>query len=118
MMHGTVESRGCRLHYRLSGDGPPLVFIQGAGIHASGCDPQVAELRHQFRCLTFDNRGVGESQPIGARITVDQMVECIEKVTAEEIQQISQDLFGHNQVGLSVLGKLNGLVVNPEELVC
>ncbi len=54
----------------------------------------------------------------GKFFTVDQMVECIEKVTAEEIQQISQDLFGHNQVGLSVLGKLNGLVVNPEELVC
>jgi len=54
----------------------------------------------------------------GKFFTVDQMVECIEKVTAEEVQQIAQDFFGHKQVGLSVLGKLNGLAVNPEELVC
>ena len=54
----------------------------------------------------------------GKFYTVDQMVESIEQVTADEVQKISQDLFGHNQVGLSVLGKLNGLVVNPEELVC
>ena len=99
MMHGTVESRGCRLHYRLSGDGPPLVFIQGAGIHASGCDPQVAELRHQFRCLTFDNRGVGESQPIGARITVDQMVE--DTLTVMDAAGIeSAHIAGHSLGGM------------------
>jgi predicted Zn-dependent peptidase len=54
----------------------------------------------------------------GKFFTVDQMVECIEKVTAEEIQQIAQDFFSQKQVGLSVLGKLNGLTVAPEDLVC
>ncbi len=54
----------------------------------------------------------------GQFFTVDEMVESIEKVTAQEIQQIAQDFFGHKQVGLSVLGRLNGLEVAPEELVC
>ena len=46
------------------------------------------------------------------------MVESIEKITAEEIQQIAEDFFSRKQVGLSVLGRLNGLAVTPEELVC
>jgi predicted Zn-dependent peptidase len=54
----------------------------------------------------------------GRFYTVDQMVESIEKITAEEIQQIAEDFFSRKQVGLSVLGRLNGLAVTPEELVC
>jgi pimeloyl-ACP methyl ester carboxylesterase len=55
------------------GAGVPIVFIQGVGIHGSGWDPQVSELG--AHCITFDNRGIGESQPAGAAITVNQMVE-------------------------------------------
>jgi predicted Zn-dependent peptidase len=54
----------------------------------------------------------------GKFFTVDQMVESIELVTADEVQTIAQDFFGGKQVGLSVLGRLNGLTIDPEELVC
>ena len=57
------------------GEGVPVVFIQGVGIHGCGWNPQVAELSAHFRCITFDNRGIGDSQPVGAAVTVDQMVE-------------------------------------------
>jgi len=65
----------CSISYRTVGEGVPIVFIQGVGIHGSGWDPQVSELGAHFRCITFDNRGIGESQPAGAAITVNQMVE-------------------------------------------
>ena len=52
-----------------------MVFIQGVGVHGSGWKPQVRELRARFQCLTFDNRGIGGSQPPVVPITVPQMAE-------------------------------------------
>ena len=69
----TFEFRGCRLAYRTEGAGPPLVMIQGVGAHGLGGNPQVEILKKDFTCLTFDNRGIGESQPQGAPLSVDQM---------------------------------------------
>lgn len=71
----SAEYRGCRLAYRVEGDGPPVVLVQGVGVAGSGWTPQVQALRARFRCLTFDNRGMGASQPAGAAITVRQMAE-------------------------------------------
>ena len=71
----SIEHCGCRLAYRVSGDGPPVLFIQGSGVHGDGWRPQVDVLASRFRCLTFDNRGMGNSQPYGTSITVEQMAE-------------------------------------------
>ena len=70
-----AEHRGCRLAFTVEGSGPPVVLIQGVGVAGSGWTPQVQGLRSRFRCLTFDNRGMGASQPAGAAITVQQMAE-------------------------------------------
>ena len=70
-----LDHRGCRLTYRITGDGPPVLFIQGSGLHGDGWLPQVNALASHFRCLTFDNRGMGNSQPYGTPITVEQMAE-------------------------------------------
>lgn len=74
-MEGTVEHRGCKLHYRVEGQGPRVLFIQGVGVHGDGWRPQVHGLASQFECLTFDNRGIGKSQPIGEPITVELMAD-------------------------------------------
>jgi pimeloyl-ACP methyl ester carboxylesterase len=70
-----AEHRGCRLAFRVEGSGPPVVLIQGVGVAGSGWTPQVDGLRARFQCLTFDNRGMGASQPAGVAITVEQMAE-------------------------------------------
>lgn len=70
-----VAHRGCPLAYRVAGDGPPVVLIQGVGVHGDGWRPQVEALASSYRCLTFDNRGLGRSAPAGAPITVEQMAE-------------------------------------------
>ncbi|MBC8165465.1 MAG: insulinase family protein, partial [Bryobacteraceae bacterium] len=49
---------------------------------------------------------------------VDEMIEAIEKVTAEEIQAIAQDFFGGRQIGATVLGRLGGVELTPEDLRC
>jgi len=53
-----------------------VVLIQGVGVAGSGWTPQVDALRAEFTCLTFDNRGMGASQPIGsAPVSVRQMAD-------------------------------------------
>lgn len=69
----TVE--GCPLHYTTVGQGPPVLWIQGVGVHGPGWAPQVAACAQRFTCITFDNRGLGRSVPRGAAITVERMVD-------------------------------------------
>src|SRR5436190_4172352 len=52
---------GIRVHYDVSGDGPPVLLISGLGSPAIGWALQVKALAAHFRVVTFDNRGVGES---------------------------------------------------------
>lgn len=64
---------GCQFSFGIEGQGPPVVFIQGVGVHGRGWTPQVEDLRADYECLIFDNRGMGASQPVGAPLTVEQM---------------------------------------------
>ena len=61
---------------------------------------------------------IGGPLPAGRVFTVDEMVECIEAVSADQIRTISQDFFAGKQVGLVALGRTNGVEFTPEELVC
>jgi pimeloyl-ACP methyl ester carboxylesterase len=70
-----LEHRGCRLAYQVGGKGPPVLFIQGVGVHGTGWAPQVAALSAAFRCLSFDSRGIGGSQPRGVSLSVAQMAD-------------------------------------------
>jgi pimeloyl-ACP methyl ester carboxylesterase len=68
-----LEYEGCQLAYHVYGSGPPVLFIQGVGVHGRGWAPQIEELRSRFTCVCFDNRGMGESQPAARPISVAQM---------------------------------------------
>jgi pimeloyl-ACP methyl ester carboxylesterase len=70
-----LEHRGCGLSYSVLGTGPPVLLIQGAGVHGSGWQPQIEELQARYRCLSFDNRGIGCSQPMGSGLTIAQMAD-------------------------------------------
>ena len=72
----TLERDGCRLSYEVVGRGPPVLLIQGVGVHGGGWRPQVEALADRYTCLTFDNRGMGRSQPMGpGRLTLARMAE-------------------------------------------
>lgn len=56
-----------RLYYEDSGgDGPAVLFCHGFVLDHSMWDAQVAALRDEFRCLTWDERGHGMSECRGA----------------------------------------------------
>ncbi len=69
----SLEFQGCRLAYRVDGAGPPLVMIQGVGAQGTSPNPQIERLAPHYTCLSFDNRGIGASQPVGGELTSFQM---------------------------------------------
>jgi pimeloyl-ACP methyl ester carboxylesterase len=68
-----LDHDGCRLAYQVAGDGPPVLLIQGVGVHGGGWTPQLEALSREFRCLAFDNRGMGASQPLTRSLSVGRM---------------------------------------------
>jgi len=70
-----LEHKGCRLAYTVRGAGEPVLFIQGVGVHGCGWGPQIDAFENTHQCLAFDNRGIGESQPLGAELSIEQMAD-------------------------------------------
>lgn len=94
-----IESRGCRLAFDVRGSGTPVLLVQGVGVQGDGWRPQTDALAERYTCITFDNRGLGRSQPVGAPVTVAQMAEDARAVLdAERIA--SAHVVGHSLGGL------------------
>jgi predicted Zn-dependent peptidase len=49
---------------------------------------------------------------------LDELIDRIEEVTAEDLQQTATEFFRTNQIAVTVLGNLNGLKLTREQLVC
>jgi pimeloyl-ACP methyl ester carboxylesterase len=96
---GAVEHRGCRIAYEVRGAGPPLLLIQGVGVHSSGWTPQTDALADHYTCLTFDNRGVGRSRPAGGPITVEQMADDA-RALMDAVGWESAHVAGHSLGGI------------------
>jgi 3-oxoadipate enol-lactonase len=56
-----ISANGIKIHYDLQGEGIPLVLIAGLGYPAWQWQRMLPYLTRQLRVITFDNRGVGET---------------------------------------------------------
>ena len=65
-----IAVNGVRLHYELSGAGPPLVFVHGMCGRGAVWSGQVDRLSDAFTCVTYDRRGHGSSSDGDAPHTV------------------------------------------------
>jgi predicted Zn-dependent peptidase len=54
----------------------------------------------------------------GRFFTIDEMVEAVEQVTAEEVQKVAQEFFRGRQIGATVLGRVSGIDLTADELRC
>ncbi|MGH2729315.1 MAG: alpha/beta fold hydrolase, partial [Actinomycetota bacterium] len=61
-----VEVDGVKLFYEEAGDGPPVVFSHGLFMDHEMFDPQVDVLQKEFRCVTWDERGHGQTDAAGS----------------------------------------------------
>jgi len=67
---------GIRMHYDMVGNGDAVLLISGLSMPGAAWAPQVKALAPHFRVLTYDNRGVGETDlPPEPVYTVGQMAD-------------------------------------------
>lgn len=58
----SVDASGTELYYERSGNGEPLLLIQGmSATHLTWGAPFLAGFEDSFDCIVFDNRGMGRS---------------------------------------------------------
>ena len=72
---GYVDANGIRQHYLEWGspDAPPVVMLHGIGLCASVWSCTAARLAQDYRVLSFDLRGHGESEKPGAGYTFKEL---------------------------------------------
>ena len=87
------------LYYEVAGAGPPILFVQGAGAIGGAWRPQVDNLREAFNCVTFDNRGIGQSTAGAPALTIEQMAKDA-LALCDELGLESVHIVGHSMGGL------------------
>ncbi|MDB5481416.1 MAG: alpha/beta hydrolase fold protein [Caulobacteraceae bacterium] len=108
----TVDIDGVNLHCDIEGEGPPLLLIAGLGANASSWATIKPLLKGRFTCITFDNRGVGQSDAPPGPYTIDQMADD----TAGLIRRLGYDRV--MAVGWSLGGSvLQALMIRNGDLV-
>ena len=50
--------------------------------------------------------------------TLDEMIQSIEVITAEQVQRIAQEFFDPEHITLAMLGNLGDFKIRREDLVC
>ena len=68
-----IEVDGRRIHYRLDGEGPPLVFVHGWTMNLSCWDAQAAHFSRNYRVYRYDWRGMGKSSGATPPFTMEQL---------------------------------------------
>ncbi len=60
----SIDAGGTELHYLRAGAGEPMLLIQGmSATHLTWGRPFLSPLEESFKCVVFDNRGMGLSGP-------------------------------------------------------
>lgn len=95
----SLRRKDIDLHYELSGDGPPVLLIQGVGVVGECWRPQASGLRNNFQTLIFDNRGIGRSVPCRGPVTIEAMAEDAEALL-DEVGWASAHVVGHSMGGV------------------
>lgn len=72
-----------------TGEGPPLLLVMGLGYGRWGWEPLVPLLAPDFRVITFDNRGIGESgHPEGPYTAAMMAEDCRSVLDAAGFDQV------------------------------
>jgi pimeloyl-ACP methyl ester carboxylesterase len=72
-----VESAGCRISYRVVGEGPPLLLVMGLGADGVAWQDHAQAYVSSFRCIIPDNRGAGLSEaPTGPYSSAQMAADC------------------------------------------
>jgi 3-oxoadipate enol-lactonase len=87
-----------RIGWQATGDGHPVLLIQGLGYGRWGWDPVVPGLAERYRVISFDNRGIGESEvpegPYTAAEMADDALQVLDEAGAGRAHVVGASLGG------------------------
>lgn len=113
----TVPSTGIELYYEEHGSGPPLFMIFGFTGNAQSWALQLRDFTPHFRCIVFDNRGVGRSSAPEGAYTIEEMaadaVAVMDAVGVERTHVLGYSMGGQiaQQVALTAPERVDKLVL-------
>ena len=68
-----VSIGDAEIHYEEAGQGPPLLLVPGLSGVGAFWSAQIAEFSRDFRVITHDHRGAGQSTHSRIKYSVEQM---------------------------------------------
>ena len=101
MLRHVTSADGVRIACEVSGEGPPLVMVHGAGSGRWSFDAMRAQLDRSFTVIAIDRRGRGDSTD-GDEYGLDRECEDVAAVVREAGPGAL--LFGHSYGGLVAAG--------------
>lgn len=69
----TVKVRDINIYYEIHGEGEPLILVSGYGASSERWLLQIPHFSHEYRVVTFDNRGTGRSDKPDIPYTMEIM---------------------------------------------
>jgi len=101
------------LYFETVGSGPPLVFLSGWAMTCECWRPAVALLAKRYRCLLYDARGVGRSQPasLDARFGIEDHADDLNRIL-EAAGIYDAVMIGHD-IGATVAAE--GIAMHPQD---
>ncbi len=96
----SVDASGMELYYERTGEGEPLLLIQGMSATQMAWGRSFSSLLEQsFECISFDNRGIGRSAPVTEPFTIAEMAaDTVALLDALEIE--TAHVFGISMGGM------------------
>jgi pimeloyl-ACP methyl ester carboxylesterase len=102
-----VEHDGCRLYYEdTGGHGPTVLFLHGAGGNHLSWWQQVPVFAEEYRCVTMDQRGFGQSPDVAggpgpAALATDALA-LLDHLGIGQAAVVAQSMGGWAAVGAAV----------------
>jgi pimeloyl-ACP methyl ester carboxylesterase len=78
-----IRARGLEVAYQRVGEGPPLVFVHGAGDDGRIWQPQLAALADEFTVVAWDEPGAGRSSDLPAEFALADYAHCLAAVVED-----------------------------------
>ena len=106
-----------KLYYERAGNGPSLIFISGLGADHRLWAPVVERLKDRYECITFDNRGIGQSSRPRSGYAITDLTRdtlgLLERLSVSRIHIVGMSMGGMVAVSIALQRPemVGGLVV-------
>jgi pimeloyl-ACP methyl ester carboxylesterase len=109
-------ANGIELYYEVHGEGPPVVFVHGAGGNHASWFRQTRAFSDSRRVVVYDQRGFGNSTDVanrGRSAMVDDLAALLDHLKIDRTVLVAQSLGGGTCAGFTVRnpGRVAGLAL-------